>query len=43
MWREEEKEYEKAMVEKCKEQPKLFDRFINGKIKPKEKIEKTEE
>ena len=29
--REEEKRYEKDIVDKCKEEPKLFYRFINGK------------
>lgn len=38
--REEQKGYER--VEKCEEDPKLFYRFINCKIKPKEKNRKTE-
>ena len=33
--REEEKRYEKNIVDKYKEEPKLFYRLINGKIKPK--------
>ncbi|XP_050725009.1 uncharacterized protein LOC127002828 [Eriocheir sinensis] len=36
--REKEKGYEKDIVEKCKEEPKLFYRFINGKIKPRKKV-----
>ena len=31
--RREENRYEKDIVDKCKEEPKLFYRFINGKIK----------
>ncbi len=31
--KEEEKGYEKDIVNKCKEEPKLFYKFINGKIK----------
>ncbi|XP_050692945.1 uncharacterized protein LOC126983856 [Eriocheir sinensis] len=41
--KEEEKRYEKDIVEKCKEQPKLFYRFINGKIKSRETIERLTE
>lgn len=41
--REEEKGYEKDIVEKCKEEPKLFYKIINGKIKPKEKIERLKD
>ena len=36
--REEERKYEKNIVEKCKEEPKLFYRFINEKTKHKENI-----
>ena len=36
--REEEKRYEKDTVDKCKEGPKLFYWFINGKIKHKKII-----
>ena len=32
--RVDEKRYEKDIVDKCKEEQKLFYRFINGKIKP---------
>ena len=38
--REEKINYEKSIVEKCKEEPKLFYRFINGKLKTKEGINK---
>ena len=38
--KEEERGYEKGIVEKCKEQPKLLYKFINRKIKPKEPIER---
>ena len=38
--KEEERSYEKSIVEKCKEQPKLLHKFINRKIKPKETIER---
>ena len=31
--RDKEKIYEKDIVDKCKEEPKLFYRFINGKTK----------
>ena len=41
--KEEEKGYEKDIVEKSKEQPKLFYRFVNGKTKPKETIERLKE
>ncbi len=37
--REEEKGYEKDIVEKCKDEPKLFYIFMNGKIK----LERTKE
>ena len=36
--KEEERKFEKDIVEKCKEQPKLFYRFINRKLKVKETI-----
>ena len=36
--REEKINYEKNVIEKCKEEPKLFYRFINGKLKSKEGI-----
>ena len=35
---EEEKRYEKDIVDKCMEEPKLFYRFINGQLKHKESI-----
>ena len=41
--REEEKGYEKDIVEKCKEEPKLFYQFINGKIKQKDKVERLKD
>ena len=41
--REEEKGYEKDIVEKCKDEPKLFYRFINGKIKQKDKVERLKD
>ena len=41
--REEEKGYEKDIVDKCKEEQKLFYRFINGKIKHKEIITRLKE
>ena len=41
--REEEKRYEKDIVDKCKEEPKLFYRFINEKIKHKEIIIRLKE
>merc|ERR1711980_82186 len=37
--KEEEKKFEKDIVDKCKEQPKLFYRFINKKMKVRESIE----
>ena len=40
MRKEEKRNYEKDIVNKCKEQPKLFYRYINGKLKNKEVIEK---
>ena len=41
--REEEKKFEKDIVNKCKEEPKLFNRYINGKIKQKERITRLKE
>lgn len=38
--REEERNYEKNIVNKCKEEPKLFYRYVNGKLKKKDGIEK---
>ncbi len=38
--REDEIGYEKDIIEKCKDEPKLFYRFINGKTRIKEKVEK---
>ena len=38
--REEKINYEKNIIEKCKEEPKLFYRFINGKLKTKKGINK---
>ena len=32
------RDIKKNIVDKCKEKPKLFYRFINGKIKQKENI-----
>ena len=40
MRKQEEKNFEKDIVDKCKTQPKLFYRFINRKIKSKEKVER---
>ena len=31
--REEERNFEESIIDKCKEEPKLFYRFINGKLK----------
>ena len=36
--REEARKYEKDIVDKCKEEPKLFYRFVNGKLKNKKEI-----
>ena len=36
--REEEKKYEKNIIEKCKDEPKLFYRHINKKLKKKESV-----
>ena len=41
--REKEKKFEKDIVNKCKEEPKLFYRYINGKIKQKERITRLKE
>ena len=41
--KKEEREYEKDIVEKCKEQPKLLHKFINGTIKRKEAIKRLRE
>ena len=41
--REEEKIYKKDIVDKCKEEPKLFHRFINGILKCKERIARLQE
>ena len=38
--REEERNFEKDIVEKCKDEPKLFYRYINGKLKHKDNINK---
>ena len=38
--REEARKYEKNIVEKCKNEPKLFYRFVNGKLKNKKEISK---
>ncbi|XP_050695649.1 uncharacterized protein LOC126985138 [Eriocheir sinensis] len=38
--REEKRIYEKDIIDKCKDQPKLFYRRVNGKIKNKETIDK---
>ena len=38
--REEKRNYEKNIIDKCKEQPKLFYRYINGKMTHKHEIEK---
>ena len=38
--REEEKNFEKDIVNKCKDEPKLFYRYINGKMKHKDTINK---
>lgn len=32
--------YEKDIINKCKDQPKLFHRYVNGKLKSKHTIEK---
>ncbi len=41
--RGEEKGYEKGIVEKCKGKPKLFYKFIYGKIKLREKLERLKD
>ena len=38
--REEERNFEKDIVEKCKDQPKLFYKFVNGRLKEKQSIER---
>ena len=38
--REEERVFEKDVVEKCENEPKLFYRYINGKMTGKETIDK---
>ena len=38
--KEEERKFEKDIVDKCKEHPKLFYRFVNGKLKKRESIER---
>ena len=40
IWREEERNFEKFIIDKCKEEPKLFYRFINEKLKQREGIDK---
>ena len=37
---EERRNYEKDIVDKCKDQPKLFYRYVNGKLKNKSEITK---
>ena len=41
--KKEEKRYEKYIVDKCKAEPKLFYRFINGKLKHKESVARLKE
>ena len=36
-----QKEYEQRVVEKCESDPKMFYKFINGKLNKKETIEKV--
>ena len=38
--REEERNFEKDVVEKCKKEPKLFYKYVNGKIKHRDEITK---
>ena len=38
--REEERNYEKEVVHKCQNEPKLFYRYLNGKMKNKQSIDK---
>ena len=38
--REEERDYEKGVVDKCKNEPKLFYRYVNGKMKNKQSIDR---
>ena len=38
--REEKRNFEKDVIDKCKEQPKLFYRYVNGKLKNKHDIGK---
>ena len=39
--RTEQRNYERSIVDKCKDQPKLFYKFINGKLKTREDITKV--
>ena len=41
--REEEIKFERDIVEKCKEEPKLFYRYVNGKMKNRDSITKLRE
>ena len=38
--REAKKKFEKSIVEKCKDQPKLFYKYVNGKLKNRKEIVK---
>ncbi|XP_076062422.1 uncharacterized protein LOC143037755 [Oratosquilla oratoria] len=38
--REEKRNHEKDIIDKCKEQPKLFYRYVNGKLKNKQELVK---
>ena len=40
--REEERSFERDIVQKCEKEPKLFYRYINGKMKSRETIDKLE-
>lgn len=41
--RQEERSYEKNIVDKCKDEPKLFYRFINGKMKQREGVSRVKD
>ena len=41
--RKEEKRYEKDIVYKCKKEPKLFYRFVTGRLQHKESVAQLKE
>ena len=38
--REEQRQFEKDIIDRCKNEPKLFYRFVNGKLKRKTGLDK---